>query len=122
MLYAYEGKYPHYYTGAVVTPGYPNLQKILWGAFESIQLGGQPYDTYTTLRLHSPPSLLSDAYLTDSDGLGLNSIVFSAEHHTPISIYTGGRGYIRLNPWTYQNQYKLRPAFLFSFERKYCRP
>ena len=119
MLYAYEGKYPHYYTGAVVTPGYPILQSIRWGVSEWIDLGGQPHRTYTTLRLHSPPSLLSYAYLTDRYN---KSIVFSAGHHTPISIYAGGRGYERIYVRSYQNQSDKRPAFLFSFERKYCRP
>ena len=115
-------KYPHYYTGAVVTSGYPIHQNIHWGEFEWIDLGGQPHDTYTTLGLHSPPSLLSDAYITDEYDHEQKKILFSAEHHTPVSMYTGGQGSLTVYARSFQNQYEIRPAFLFSFERKYCRP
>ena len=62
--------FPHFlYTGAVMSMGYPagrivptiynpskTYYKMLFG-------GGLPPHTYTTIRLHSPPSLLSKMYL-----------------------------------------------------------
>ena len=62
--------YPNFYTGAVISMGYPagrivpttsypekTFYKMLFG-------GGLPPHTYTTIRLHSPPSLLSKMNLS----------------------------------------------------------
>ena len=114
-------RYPHYYTGAIVTPGYPLPQTITWHPiFDRIDIGGQPHDTYTTLRLHSPPSQLSDVYLSEEVDNEYYK-VFTTEHHTPISIFTGARGHLRIAPYPYNfgTGREVRPAFLFSFECKY---
>mgnify|MGYP001795231428 FL=1 len=106
---------PHYYTGAVVSAGYPIPLRVGYDWLDQIQVGGEPHNTYTTVTLHSPPSLLSGAKMVD----GLQKEVFTAEHHTPISIYTRGTGYLVLHPS--HSSSTIRPAFLLSFECEYCR-
>ena len=57
--------YPHFYTGAVISMGYPagRIDPTMRVLYKMYFGGGLPPHTYTTIRLHSPPSLLSKMYL-----------------------------------------------------------
>ena len=103
--------FPHYYTGAVVSAGYPIPLKVQDDIFPFMYIGGEPHNTYTTVTLHSPPSLLSDGYITT---LNAEEEVFTADYHTPISINSGDEGHLAL--YLRHDLYALRPAFLLSFE------
>ena len=72
-------------------------------------IGGEPHNTYTTVTLHSPPSLLSNGNITHD-----KVKVFTADYHTPISINSGDEGHVILD--LRHDPYALRPAFLLSFE------
>ena len=61
--------YPHFYTGAVISMGYPagrivstDYPRVVY--YKMLFGGGLPPHTYTTIRLHSPPSLLSKMNLS----------------------------------------------------------
>ena len=93
--------------------GYPtrrvqnNLRPLMY-------FGGQPSHTYTTIRLHSSPSLLSGARLKVKSDVSQLTGGFTTELHTPLSIYTADKGYVivELPRSTSQDS----PAFLFSFK------
>ena len=93
--------------------GYPtfrvqnNLRPLMY-------FGGQPSHTYTTIRLHTSPSLLSGARLNvGSQGDPL----FNAALSTPISIFTADSGYIYVKV-TKNRRNQFAGSFLFSFEGK----
>ena len=112
--------YPHYYTGAVASYGYPVPDR--WGDRSTyyIELGGQPINTYTTLTLHSPPSSLRSDYslevLRVAKGLD-DTGMLSKKQHTPLSVFTPSNAYILV--YVHENTTTgLIPPFIFSFRGK----
>ena len=79
--------------------------------------GGQPSHTYTTIRLHSPPTMLSGARLNVRSLGGPLTGGFTASLSTPISIYTADTGYIYVEA-PKPSQAQQGASFLFSFEGK----
>ena len=106
-----DDAYPHYFTGAFMSPGYPARSD---GRGEELMMyfGGQPSYTYTTITLHSPPSLLTDAGLYISTGPFYDSTGFRVEVYSPISIFTADSECIWLFSWSRGKW----PAFLVSFQ------
>ena len=121
VSYSYNspGGYPHYYTGAFMSPGYParSEDNSLYSQFD-MYFGGQPSYTYTTITLLSSPSLLSGSLLRihtrSAPGRPFPG-GFSEESPSPISIFTGDTSFIRVFGWK-RDSTALRAAFLFSFE------
>ena len=112
--------YPHYYTGAVASYGYPAPDR--WGnrTFYFIELGGQPINTYTTLTLHSSPSSLQSNFslevTTATPKVEGTAGVFSKKQYTPLSVFTPSKAYIGI---IVQNTTSgLIPPFIFSFRGK----
>ena len=114
-----QGKYyQHFYTGAFISEGYPAKKKdkyVIYG----MDFGGLPSNTYTTMSLHSSPSLLANMSLDMFQIVGKQTgdIIpgFSTELHTPISVFTG-EGYA-VQAFGYDSSAApLNPAFLFSFK------
>ena len=93
--------------------GYPtrrvqnNLRPLMY-------FGGQPSHTYTTIRLHTSPSLLSGARLKVKSDISQLTGGFTTELHTPLSIYTADSGYVIVEMPRSTSQDS--PAFLFSFK------
>ena len=79
--------------------------------------GGQPSHTYTTIRLHSPPTLLSGARLNVRSLGGPVTGGFTSVLSTPISIYTADTGYIYVEA-PKPSRAQQGASFLFSFEGK----
>ena len=112
--------YPHYYTGAVASYGYPVPDR--WGDRSTyyIELGGQPINTYTTLPLHSSPSSLRSDYslevLRVAKGLD-DTGMLSKKQHTPLSVFTPSNASILV--YVHENTTTgLIPPFIFSFRGK----
>ena len=82
--------------------------------------GALPPNTFTTIRLHSAPSLLSGGSLQMASGSlgGRSYLAFSSDLHTPISVFTAENHIININVNRDFNS-DLHPAFLFSYEGKY---
>ena len=106
-----DDAYPHYFTGAFMTPGYPARGD---GRAEELRMyfGGQPSYTYTTITLHSPPGLLTKAGLYIMNGPYYDSTGFRIDVYSPISIFTADSECIWLYNWG-RDQW---PAFLVSFQ------
>ena len=109
--------YPHLYTGAFMSRGYPtrSAQNRIYRFL--MYFGGQPSHTYTTIRLHSPPTLLSGARLNVRSLGGPLTGGFTASLSTPISIYTADTGYIYVEA-PKPSRAQQGASFLFSFEGK----
>ena len=110
-----------------MTQGYPAQRTTAAGhAPYRMFFGGLPYNTYTTVSLHSSIDLLSKMNLMMKqikDPLSSNNpkfIGFSTELHTPISIYNGKRIFLEASGLHDFSQYAdTYPAFLFSFKGEY---
>ena len=110
-----------------MTQGYPAQRNTAAGhAPYRMFFGGLPYNTYTTVSLHSSIDLLSKMDLMMKqikDPLSSNNpkfIGFSTELHTPISIYNGKRIFLEASGLRDFSQYAdTYPAFLFSFKGEY---
>ena len=88
-----------------------------------MDFGGLPSNTYTTMSLHSSPSLLANMSLDMFQIVGTQDSDkipgFSTELHTPISVFTG-EGYA-VQAFGYDiSAAPLNPAFLFSFKGQCC--
>ena len=109
--------YQHFYTGAFMSEGYPANKRGSYGGYiYDVAFGGLPSNTYTTVTLHSSPSLLlgKTVELWKFDGLHLPQFSgFSTELQTPISIFTE-EGYAVVAH--YSDPDTLFPALLFSFK------
>ena len=105
-----------------MSEGYPAKERgrdedVLYG----MAFGGLPSNTYTTVTLHSSPSLLLEMtmYMLEPDGeqSPRRLLGFSTELHTPISIFTGEGYAIRADGFDVASDADtLYPAILFSFE------
>ena len=116
-----EAAYPHFYTGAFMSPGYPTRRSDNnYGVLYDMFFGGLPPNTYTTIRLHSAPSLLSGGTLQMASGSlgGRSYLAFSSDLYTPISVFTAENHIININV-NRDFTSDLHPAFLFSYEGKY---
>ena len=105
-----------------MSPGYPARRSDIYpGLNYSMFFGGLPPHTYTTIRLHSSPSLLSGGSLQMSNGLvgDWSYLGFSSEMHTPISVFMENGNIINIYDKRVSSN-GLHPAFLFSFEGKCC--
>ena len=114
----YGDVYPHFYTGAFISEAYPSRSpgSSIWPFF--MYFGGQPSYTYTTIRLHSPPSLLSGGLFIEENLEGPLTGEFTTELHTPLSVYTADSGYVVvLVPRIPHHD---TSAFLFSFQGIEC--
>ena len=120
----YRHDYQYFYTGAFMSWGYPAKKRESYGVGYYMYFGGLPPNTYTTMSLHSSPSLLANMSLNMYPVTGKQRKGwfpgFSTElPHTPISVFTE-EGYAveasclcsSLNV----NADSLYPAFLFSFK------
>lgn len=119
-FYTAHNRYAHYYTGAFISPGYPvQGSDNNYGVIYDMFFGGLPYHTYTTIRLHSSPSLLSGSSLQMSNGYvgDWSYLGFSGNLSTPISVFTAEHNIININIKR-DSSADLDPAFLFSFEGK----
>mgnify|MGYP001797726282 FL=1 len=110
--------YRHFYTGAFISEGYPAKRKdkiVIYG----MDFGGLPSNTYTTMSLHSSPSLLAsmslDMFQIVGSGISDKIPGFSTELHTPISVFTWEGYAVRAFGADFSDA-KLNPAFLFSFK------
>ena len=110
----YGDVYPHFYTGAFISEGYPSRSPASSMFPFFMYFGGQPSHTYTTIRLHSSPSLLSGASLKVKSDVSQLTGGFTTELHTPLSIYTADSGYVIVEMPRSTSQDS--PAFLFSFK------
>ena len=122
-----NGKYyQHFYTGAFISEGYPAKRKDKYVAYVMV-FGGLPSNTYTTMTLHSSPSLLAsmslDMYQLVGGQTGDKILGFSTElPHTPISLFTEEGYAVRaVGDWPFteaeiSDADTLYPAFLFSFK------
>ena len=104
--------YPHLYTGAFMSSGYLLQSVRNRNKKFKTYFGGQPPHTYTTIRLHSSPNLLSGTKLNVGSQGGPLTGGFTEALSTPISIYTADTGYIYVET-------QFAAAFLFSFEGKF---
>ena len=105
-----------------MSEGYPAKERgrdedVLYG----MAFGGLPSNTYTTVTLHSSPSLLLEMtmHMLEPDGEQYPRplLGFSTELHTPISIFTGEGYAIRADGFDLASDADtLYPAILFSFE------
>ena len=114
-----NGKYyQHFYTGAFISEGYPAKRKDKYVAYVMV-FGGLPSNTYTTMTLHSSPSLLAnmslDMFPIVGRQIGDKIPGFSTELHTPISVFTGEGYAVQAFGFDYSAA-PLNPAFLFSFK------
>ena len=108
-----DDAYPHYYTGAFINPGYPARSEGRSGDGQYMMyFGGQPPYTYTTLTLHSSPSLFSDGGFYIKNGTHWDFTGFSEEVYSPVSIFNAESECI----WLYSWSGNLWPAFLLSFQ------
>ena len=100
-----------------MSEGYPAKKRGRQeGVTYDMAFGGLPSNTYTTVTLHSSPSLLLGKTVTllKYDGLHLPQFSgFSTELQTPISIFTE-EGYAVVAH--YSDPDTLFPALLFSFK------
>ena len=120
----YRHDYQYFYTGAFMSWGYPAKKRESYGVGYYMYFGGLPPNTYTTMSLHSSPSLLANMSLnmypvTWKQRKGWFPGFSTELPHTPISVFTE-EGYAveasclcsSLNV----NADSLYPAFLFSFK------
>ena len=109
--------YPHFYTGAFISRGYP-LQSVRNRKKKfKMYIGGQPSHTYTTIRLHSSPNLLSGTKLNVRSLGGPLTGGFTEALSTPITIYTADTGYIYVEA-PKPGQAQQGASILFSIEGK----
>ena len=100
-----------------MSEGYPaNKRGSYGGLIYDMAFGGLPSNTYTTVTLHSSPSLLlaKTREMWKFDGLHLPQFSgFSTELQTPISIFTEESYAVVAH---YSDPDTLFPALLFSFK------
>ena len=115
--------YQHFYTGAFISEGYPAKRIMGWEAhiLYYMAFGGLPSNTYTTVTLHSSPSLLLEMivimYQSGEKDLSQQFLGFSTELHTPISVYTDEGNAVRANGYhRVTDADTLYPALLLSFK------
>ena len=99
--------------------GYPAKRRETNGSAYTMDFGGLPSNTYTTMSLHSSPSLLANMSLDMNLVAGRQAKGrfpgFSTElPHTPISIFTEEGSH------EFSDADTLYPAFLFSFKGQCC--
>ena len=104
-----------------MSEGYPAYRGRERSVTYDMAFGGLPSNTYTTVTLHSSPSLLLKMIVNmhqyDGDGLISRFLGFSTELHTPISIFTEEGYAISADGWDVASDADtLYPAILFSFE------
>ena len=116
--------YQHFYTGAFMSWGYPAKKRYKSSVSYNMEFGGLPPNTYTTMSLHSSPSLLANMSLnmypvTRKQRKGWFPGFSTELPHTPISVFTE-EGYAVeascLCSSLYIDADALYPAFLFSFK------
>ena len=124
----YRHDYQYFYTGAFMSWGYPAKKRESYGVGYYMYFGGLPPNTYTTMSLHSSPSLLANMSLKMSVAVrrqyyGPRFRGFSTElPHTPISLFTEEGYAVRaVGDWPFteaeiSDAETLYPAFLFSFK------
>ena len=96
-----------------MNPGYPARSEGRIGDGQYMMyFGGQPPYTYTTITLHSSPSLLSGGGFYIWYGTHPDSTGFRVEVYSPISIFTADSECIWLLSWSRG----IWPAFLVSFQ------
>ena len=104
-----------------MSEGYPAYRGRENSVTYDMAFGGLPSNTYTTVTLHSSPSLLLEMtvnmYQLDGEQHFRVLLGFSTELHTPISIFTGEGYAIRADGFDVASDADtLYPAILFSFE------
>lgn len=110
--------YPHFYSGAFMSAGYPTRQQARKKSIiHEMFLGGRPPHTYTILTLHSSPSLLSGAplWIEESSSQSFSFKVFSVDRKTPTGRFTAENEFFKVYDKT-DNVTTQAAAFLFSFE------
>ena len=119
--------YQHFYTGAFMSWGYPAKKRYKEYVNYIMDFGGLPPNTYTTMSLHSSPSLLANMSLnmypvTRKQRKGWFPGFSTELPHTPLSIFTEeGYAVEAVGQWPFSkaeisDPETLYPAFLFSFK------
>ena len=97
-----------------MSPGYPARNAYDGsGGHYNFFFGGQPSYTYTTITLHSSPSLLDSGVWFDTKTYTELTGLY-VRVHSPVSVFTADSECIWLN----HNKNDPMPAFLVSFQGK----
>ena len=97
-----------------MSPGYPaRIPNYGWGCQYYLFWGGLPSYTYTTITLHSSPSLLDSGVWFDTKTYTELTGLY-VRVHSPVSVFTADSECIWLN----HNKNDPMPAFLVSFQGK----
>ena len=100
-----------------MSEGYPANRGRENSVTYDMAFGGLPSNTYTTVTLHSSPSLLLEMTVTMYQHDGEQLLGFSTELHTPISIFTEEGYAIFADGFHFVSDADtLYPAILLSFE------
>ena len=102
-------------SGVIAYHGYPvNRYKPspTW-----IDFSGEPYQTYVTMTLHSPPSLMVGGFIEVKRRRSKTYSKFNMDQSTPLSIYLGDDDLIWMNVHA-SRETGIHPTFLLRFEGK----